>query len=173
MASRVVKRYVSRLLLIDAGPFMIESAQSLQSPVFLIASLCCVFCKSRLEYNTHLFDTAYMLDVLENISQVLEPQLLANLRQSLMPKARVIIGIPSTESQIYSSPVSKAEHINCKTKEELQDSLSGIFSDMFCLNRTKSLILSLTEWSAGCLLSAFYSSRVILSRPNHYEAGRI
>jgi len=81
-----------------------------------------------------------MLDVLEHIPQAQEKQFFANLKQSLKPSAKVVIGIPSLESQVYASPGSKAGHVNCKTKEDLCASLSNIFSNVFCLSMNDEVV---------------------------------
>jgi len=87
-----------------------------------------------------VFDAAYMLDVLEHIPQVQEKQFFENLRFSLKPNAKVVIGIPSLESQIYASPGSKAGHVNCKTKEELHNTLTGFFANVFCLSMNDEVL---------------------------------
>ena len=126
-ASRIVKQHVNNLLITDADPVMIKSAESVQSPDFPVSSLCHDFCKSPLADKSLVFDAAYMLDVLEHIHQEEEKRFFDNLSQSLTPNAKVIIGIPSLESQIYASPGSIEGHVNCKTKEELYTTLSKVF----------------------------------------------
>jgi len=139
-AARIVRQHVKQLLITDADPIMVESAISLQSPDFPISALCHDFCKSPLEDAALTFDAAYMLDVLEHIPQSQETEFFANLRQSLAPAAKIVIGIPSSESQVYASPGSKAGHINCKTKEELHESLSRVFSNVFCLSMNDEVV---------------------------------
>ena len=139
-ASRIVKQHVDNLLVTDADPIMISNAQSLQSQDFPISSLCHDFCKAPLKDKSLVFDAAYMLDVLEHIPQVQEKQFFENLRYSLKPNAKVVIGIPSLESQIYASPGSKAGHVNCKTKEELHTTLTGFFANVFCLSMNDEVL---------------------------------
>jgi len=139
-ASRIVKQHVNNLLITDADPIMISNAESLQSQDFPISSLCHDFCKAPLKDKSLVFDAAYMLDVLEHIPQAQEKQFFANLKQSLKPSAKVVIGIPSLESQVYASPGSKAGHVNCKTKEDLCASLSNIFSNVFCLSMNDEVV---------------------------------
>ena len=139
-AARIMKQYVGRLLATDADPIMIKNATSLQSPDFPVSLLCIDFCKAPLEDKTLIFDGAYLLDVLEHIPQSFEKQFFANLRQCLAPKAKVVIGIPSLESQAYASPGSIAGHVNCKTKEELQAFLSEEFSNVFCLSMNDEVV---------------------------------
>lgn len=139
-ASRIVKQHVGELIITDADPVMIRSACLLQSPDFPIVTLCHDFCKAPLEDTSQIFDAAYLLDVLEHIPQVDEQKFFANLRKSLAPSATVVIGMPSFESQVYASPGSKAGHINCKTKEQLYESLICVFSNVFCLSMNDEVV---------------------------------
>lgn len=139
-AARIVKQHVSNLLLTDADPIMIDSAKALQTDDFPVSLLCHDFCTEPLEHNGRLFDAAYMLDVLEHIPKELESLFFANLRLCLSSNAKIVIGIPSTESQVYASPGSKAGHVNCKTKEQLQASLSHHFTNVFCLSMNDEVV---------------------------------
>lgn len=139
-ASRIVKQHVKNLLVTDADPKMIKSAMAIQTPDFPISTLCHDFCKGPLDDKELTFDAAYMLDVLEHIPKSKELMFFTNLRMSLTPSAKIVIGIPSTESQIYASPGSKAGHVNCKTKEEMQDSLRKVFSNVFCFSMNDEVV---------------------------------
>lgn len=139
-ASRIVRQHVNNLLLTDADPIMIENAISLQSPDFPISALCHDFCRGPLGDSALTFDAAYMLDVLEHIPQSQELEFFANLRKSLAPSAKIVIGIPSSESQLYASPGSKAGHVNCKTKEELHGSLAKVFPSVFCFSMNDEVV---------------------------------
>jgi 2-polyprenyl-3-methyl-5-hydroxy-6-metoxy-1,4-benzoquinol methylase len=139
-ASRIVKQHVAKLLLTDADPAMIESATSLQSYDYPVTTLCHDFCKRPLEEITLKFDAAYMLDVLEHIPKAQEAVFFANLCKSLAPGAKVVIGIPSSESQAYASPGSKAGHVNCKTKEELSKTLAKIFTTVLCFSMNDEVV---------------------------------
>jgi 2-polyprenyl-3-methyl-5-hydroxy-6-metoxy-1,4-benzoquinol methylase len=139
-ASRIIKQHVANLLITDADPVMIQSAASLQSPDFPVSALCHDFCKSPLKDRDAEFDAAYMLDVLEHIPQAQEAGFFANLRKSLAPGAKIVIGIPSIESQPYASPGSKAGHVNCKTKEQLYKSLANVFSTVFCFSMNDEVV---------------------------------
>jgi hypothetical protein len=119
---------------------MIQSAESIQSAQFSISTLCHDFCHSPLNDKVHLFDGAYLLDVLEHIPSIDEEHFFANLCQSLAPAAKVVIGMPSIESQVYASAGSKAGHVNCKTKEELKSSLSCFFTSVFCLSMNDEVV---------------------------------
>lgn len=139
-ASRIVKQHVSRLLITDADPLMIEHAQSLQSPDFHISTLCHDFCRSLLRTGDEKFDAAYLLDVLEHIDASCEQTFFDNLCKCLASSAKVIIGMPSLESQTYASPGSKEGHINCKTKDQLATSLENHFRSVYCLSMNDEVI---------------------------------
>jgi SAM-dependent methyltransferase len=127
-AARIVKQHVGKLVLSDADPRMLAEASKVFSSRFPIETICHNFVHKPMANLQHKFDGAYMLDVLEHIPKELEPNFLENICDTLSSKAKVVIGIPSIESQTYASPGSKAGHINCKTKEDLFISLSKIFS---------------------------------------------
>tara|TARA_X000000950_G_C13869800_1_gene642387 strand:- start:80 stop:754 length:675 start_codon:yes stop_codon:yes gene_type:complete len=139
-ASRIVKQHVQDLVITDADPLMIKSSLKLQSQDFPITAICHDFCSAPLDKKREFFDGAYMLDVLEHIDESKEEQFFINLCRSLKSGAKVIIGIPSTESQLYASPGSKAGHVNCKTKEELNNSLVNYFSSTVCLSMNDEVV---------------------------------
>ena len=139
-ASRIVKQHVDQLLLTDIDPSMISSAKSIQCSDFPVSLMCHDFCKAPLKEKELSFDGAYMLDVLEHIPESKEERFFENLCNALAPNAKLVVGIPSSESQLYASPGSKAGHVNCKTKEELNKSLSKFFSSVFCLSMNDEVL---------------------------------
>ncbi len=82
------------------------------------------------------YEGGFLLDVLEHIEQKTEDKLLEALANSLVDNGTLIVGIPSIESQPYASPVSKVQHINCKSMYELKDLMSKYFRNvyMFAMN---------------------------------------
>ena len=72
-------------------------------------------------------DAIYGLDVLEHVQPALEDIFLGNIARSLKLHGVCIIGMPSWESQPYASPISKAEHVNCKTEDELRKTMQRHF----------------------------------------------
>jgi dTDP-4-dehydrorhamnose reductase len=82
------------------------------------------------------FDAVYSLDVLEHIDPKHEHKFMSNITQSLRESGTCIIGIPSSESQMYASEVSKQGHVNCKTGAELKKFLTKYFKHtfIFCMN---------------------------------------
>jgi len=77
------------------------------------------------------FDAIYALDVLEHIYEIDEDRALFNITKALAPDGVCIIGMPSKESQPYASPISRAHHVNCKTEDELRNTLGRHFSNVF------------------------------------------
>jgi SAM-dependent methyltransferase len=62
------------------------------------------------------FESCFALDVLEHIDAKDEDEFMLNVLKMLDPlQGKMIIGMPSLESQIYASEASRKGHINCKT----------------------------------------------------------
>ena len=85
-----------------------------------------------LDPDAHGFDAISLFDVLEHVDPVQENDFMASMVAGINPETGVmIVGIPSLESQKYASPVSAAQHINCKTQNQLKDFLSQYFANVF------------------------------------------
>ena len=139
-ASRIVRQHVSELLITDADPLMVEHAKKIQSKRFPVSVMCHNFSVEPLNAKPEKFDGAYLLDVLEHIPKDDEVFFLNNLKSSLRRGAKVVIGMPSIESQIYASPGSKQGHVNCKTKEELFGLLEKIFATVYCFSMNDEMV---------------------------------
>jgi len=138
--SRIVKQHVKRLLLTDVDPLMVLHAQQVQCDQFPVETLCHNFTTEPLPKEAGNFDGAYLLDVLEHIPKSDEERFLTNIKQSLSPGAQVVIGMPSLESQVYASVGSKAGHVNCKTKEELRETIESIFASVICFSMNDEVL---------------------------------
>jgi SAM-dependent methyltransferase len=77
------------------------------------------------------FDGAFALDVLEHIPAEHERRFVQHMVQSLSEHGKLVIGMPSLESQQYASAASRAGHVNCKTEEGLQELLNEFFHHVF------------------------------------------
>jgi len=139
-ASRIVKQHVNRLVLTDADPLMVEQAAKTSSMNYPVESLCHNFTDGPLENYFQTFDGAYFLDVLEHIPENQETVFFNNFTKCLKPNSKVIIGMPSLESQQYASPGSKAGHVNCKTKEQLVLSLKPVFKSVSCFSMNDEVV---------------------------------
>lgn len=125
--SRVVRQHVNHLVGMDSDPEAIKRAKELNSEKWNI-----YFQQWSILDSTVLsqpgFDAVYCLDVFEHIKE--EDVLLQNLA-FFAPMC--IIGTPSLESQIYASAVSKASHVNCKTKSALRASMKKYWKHVIVL----------------------------------------
>lgn len=86
------------------------------------------------------YDAVYCLDVFEHIASEKEVQTLENLKACVEDKGVVIIGIPSLESQVYASEISKAGHVNCKSGAKFRELLQENFSQAFVFSMNDEII---------------------------------
>lgn len=86
------------------------------------------------------FEAAFCLDVLEHIPRELENQFISNITKSIADNGDLIIGMPSLESQIYASELSKEGHVNCKKAEELKDLMLTYFSKVFIFSMNDEVL---------------------------------
>lgn len=77
------------------------------------------------------FDAAYALDVLEHIKPEHEGSFLGNVAVSVGEHGAFVCGMPSLESQPYASEMSRIGHVNCKTEDDLRQSLKRCFRNVF------------------------------------------
>jgi len=80
---------------------------------------------------TEDYDAVYALDVLEHVMGTDEDRFLRNVCRSLEPHGTCIIGMPSRESQLYASPISRAGHVNCKTEDGLRTLMQRYFHNVY------------------------------------------
>lgn len=78
------------------------------------------------------FDGVYCLDVLEHIPPSHEDAFLENIVASCRSNAKVVIGMPSLESQA-TIPLDRRDpgHVNCKSKDRFMLDLNRYFSALF------------------------------------------
>ena len=86
------------------------------------------------------YDGGFLLDVLEHIEKSTEKKLLRALSKSLKKNGTLIVGIPSIESQPYASPVSKVQHINCKSMYELRDLMKEFFHNVYMFGMNDEML---------------------------------
>jgi len=86
------------------------------------------------------FEAAFSLDVLEHIERADEPTFLAHLVASLTEDAVCIIGMPSLESQVHASEISKLGHVNCKTAQELKSVMATYFRQVFIFSMNDEVV---------------------------------
>jgi 2-polyprenyl-3-methyl-5-hydroxy-6-metoxy-1,4-benzoquinol methylase len=133
-ASRIVAQSVTNLFCTDLVSDVIRSAEETSFPgdsiVFfqhdMLDGPVDGSCKEAKE-----FDAVYSLDVLEHINKKNEDLFLANAILSLKENGTMIIGMPSLESQMYASKLSKIGHVNCKTQQDLKSQMKKYFRHVF------------------------------------------
>ena len=91
-------------------------------------------------YKGAKFTAAYALDVLEHVAKADEDDFLEGITDSLTAYASCIIGMPSLESQPYASRASREAHINCKTEDQLRDTMLRHFAKVFLFSMNDELI---------------------------------
>ena len=92
------------------------------------------------DYLNEGFDGAFCLDVLEHIPKEFENKFITNITKSLNRNGDLIIGMPSLESQIYASEISKEGHVNCKTTHELKNLMLNYFSKIFIFSMNDEVL---------------------------------
>ena len=86
------------------------------------------------------YDAAYSLDVFEHIEKKNERLFIENIVKSLNKAGVLIVGMPSLESQVYASPISKAGHVNCKTGAELKLLMLDYFDNVFMFSMNDEVV---------------------------------
>jgi 2-polyprenyl-3-methyl-5-hydroxy-6-metoxy-1,4-benzoquinol methylase len=135
----IVAKAVKQLVAIDMDPLFIADARKRTDSALGI------------EFRTHdmlsgpinqisLFSAAYACDVLEHIPPKDEDLFLRNVTASLRPDGVAIFGMPSIESQVYASKQSIEGHVNCKTGEELRDTLRCHFTNVFLFSMNDEVV---------------------------------
>lgn len=76
-------------------------------------------------------DAIYALDVLEHVDPEEEQAFMEGVWRTIKRYGTLILGLPSKESQVYASPESKREHVNCKTEEELRALCKSYFHSVY------------------------------------------
>ena len=132
--SLIVASNVSHLTAIDFQSDVIEWCRAEYADYYNnITFLACDAMSNVPDSNApnNLFDAIYLLDVLEHIEVSQEDQFLSNIINKLDDKGTFIVGIPSLESQQFASEVSKVQHVNCKTQQQLRNSMKKYFNNVY------------------------------------------
>lgn len=85
-------------------------------------------------------DAVYLLDVLEHLEKEDEDLFLANVAGSIKPDGVCIVGIPSLESQEFASKPSRATHVNCKSGNDLKQTLERHFRNVFLFSMNDEMV---------------------------------
>ena len=136
-ATRIVRQEVGELTAVDFDPVFIDDVKSRMRSKWKITT----FVHDMLEKPVPgAFDGIYALDVLEHIQPADESAFLTNFAASLQKHGAAIIGMPSLESQVYASEVSKAGHVNCKSMPELRKTMEEYFSNVFIFSMNDEVV---------------------------------
>jgi SAM-dependent methyltransferase len=121
--SRLVRQSVKHLTAIDIEPESIEAAKRGSSAKWPVAFEVADFFNWR---KTH--DAVYALDVLEHIAPRSVDVFLTKM--SLVSLV-AIIGMPSLESQVWASELSKQGHVSCMSEDALREHMQESFRHVF------------------------------------------
>lgn len=124
--SRIVRQSVLELVAIDIDKTAIDEAQKNTSnkwPIRFVVG----------DVNTsgasdYKWDAIYALDVLEHIPPSEEKAFLTSLRSMTDV---CVIGMPSLESQVHASRLSKDGHVNCQSGPKLKATLKKHWGNVF------------------------------------------
>jgi len=86
------------------------------------------------------YDGVFALDVLEHIQVDDEKVFIKNTCSSLSKTGTLIIGMPTSESQIYASRASKIGHVNCKSGLELKNLFYKYFNNVFLFSMNDEVL---------------------------------
>tara|TARA_E500000178_G_scaffold352651_1_gene416579 strand:+ start:2507 stop:3199 length:693 start_codon:yes stop_codon:yes gene_type:complete len=136
-ASRIVKQTVANLDVSDHDSDLISEAKSRDMKKwkmeYLIHNM--IFRSTKKKY-----DGIYLLDVLEHIDKNKEKKFMKNICRSLKKNGKVIIGMPSKNSQKFASKLSKLGHVNCKTEQDLKKFLKIFFNDVYVFSMNDEVV---------------------------------
>ena len=135
--SLIVSKFVKNLKSIDFYEEHIEAAQ-----IFLKDSPNIdVECIDILEFSEQLkFDGCFALDVLEHIDPDQEKLFMRKVHSILKPNGVFIVGLPSIESQKYTSIANRDAHINCQESGALTGKLKNYFYNVFSFGMNDEVI---------------------------------
>lgn len=136
-STRIVVQEVGKLTAVDFDPLFVEDTNARMSEKWKFDCRVHDMLKGPVQGR---FDAMYALDVLEHIVPENEHAFLSNMAASLTPDGAMIIGMPSLESQVYASPMSKEGHVNCKTMPDLKKTMQAHFSNVFMFSMNDEVV---------------------------------
>ena len=137
-ASRIVLQEVNNLTVADFDPIFIEDILDRGvNNKWKMKALCNDFIKQSIPKK---FDGIYSLDVLEHIETKKEGKFIGNILKSLNKNGVLIFGMPTLESQVYASKISKEGHVNCKTSPKLKELMLNYFNTVFMFSMNDEVV---------------------------------
>jgi 2-polyprenyl-3-methyl-5-hydroxy-6-metoxy-1,4-benzoquinol methylase len=140
MGAYLVSKYVAEMTCIDIDNDLIESARMTVSRYAKNVKFEAGNIEDANFLRDRLFNGIFLLDVLEHIPARNEDRFIRALTRRLHKFGTMIIGMPSLESQIYASALSKMGHINCKTQIELKNLCESHFHAVFMFGANDEII---------------------------------
>ncbi len=131
--SRIVRQTVGKLTALDIDGQMIGDAKKRTSPKWDILYIM----GDMNAFHDERYDALYCLDVLEHVLPIEEGPFLA-MAAKLAPVC--IIGMPSLESQVYASKLSRENHVNTKTEDGLRDTCLKFYKHVFLFGMNDEVV---------------------------------
>lgn len=136
-ASRIVAQEVEKLTVTDFDQVFIRDVENRMS--------------DRWKFECHVhnmldgpmpgaYDGVYALDVLEHIKPEDEEQFIRNMLSPLAKSGVAVLGMPSLESQVYASSVSKEGHVNCKSMPDFKAFMESHFENVFMFSMNDEVL---------------------------------
>ena len=136
-ATRLVQQTTKHVTAIDFDTKFIDDINRRQDPDWPLEAKVHDILSGPLD---ETFDGIFSLDVLEHIETSRETDFLRNVVACLNPHGTFIVGMPSLESQLYASDVSKAGHVNCKSGSDLRQLLKEHFHSVFMFSMNDEVV---------------------------------
>jgi cyclopropane fatty-acyl-phospholipid synthase-like methyltransferase len=134
-ASRVVRQQVGKLDCIDIDSDFVSNGKKLQNNDWDISLYLHDILKP---YKIDYYDAAYALDVFEHIQTQDSDLFMKNVINAIKESGVLIIGIPSIESQKFSS--ADNGHVNCMNGKELKLFCEQYFHNCFIFSMNDEVI---------------------------------
>tara|TARA_Y100000766_G_C18794140_1_gene549709 strand:+ start:169 stop:846 length:678 start_codon:yes stop_codon:yes gene_type:complete len=134
---RVVQQFVPKVTAIDFDPLFIEDAQARIQERWTLDLRVHDILRGPVEGP---FDAAFSLDVLEHIDPADEGTFIKNLAGSIVQDGIAIIGMPTLESQVHASSQSRRGHVNCKSGNELRETMLKSFQNVFIFSMNDEVV---------------------------------
>jgi SAM-dependent methyltransferase len=135
--TRIVQQTVGHITAVDIDPIFIVDAKERMDPQWPLTALVHDIVSGPV---SGVFDAVFGLDVLEHIALNDENRFLNNAFASLTPSGVAIFGMPSIESQKHASARSKAGHVNCKSGQQLKETLERFFNTVFVFSMNDEVV---------------------------------
>jgi len=140
-ASRIVQQTVSALSVTDVDEAFLEDVGARQDSTNWPFKE--IFQSDLLDgdgLGDRRYEAAYALDVLEHIAAEREDDFIAQIGASLADHGTGIFGMPSLESQVHASPLSKEGHVNCKTGPDFKATMQRHFQTVFLFSMNDEVV---------------------------------